>query len=217
LSLILKRGGGDELVSKKSFVMDIRGESECRESPLLSLESHCTAWIWFRWAIKLIILQVPGEGVAAGLNSLNLEACTKSLFIIHDSFKWAFVLKPASSWMACLTITVAQPLCEGANKIASCFNPGFKVNIEGILIHFRRDVCSICVGYVGHHAIEHFELSESETLKIILCKMNVAVYEKGHAVAYLVEELRYKPEGCGFYSRWGHLIFSIYQILPAAL
>jgi len=26
----------------------------------------------------------------------------------------------------------------------------------------------------------------------------------GHAVAQLVEALRYKPEGCGFDSRWCH-------------
>ena len=26
----------------------------------------------------------------------------------------------------------------------------------------------------------------------------------GYAVAQLVEALRYKPEGCGFDSQWGH-------------
>jgi hypothetical protein len=31
----------------------------------------------------------------------------------------------------------------------------------------------------------------------------------GQAVAQLVEELRYKPEGRGFHSRWCHLIFSL--------
>jgi len=30
----------------------------------------------------------------------------------------------------------------------------------------------------------------------------------GHAVAQLVETLPYKPEGCGFDSRWCHWIFS---------
>ena len=39
----------------------------------------------------------------------------------------------------------------------------------------------------------------------------------GHAVAQLVEVLRYKPEGCGFDSRWCHCIFFIYIIFPAAL
>jgi len=38
-----------------------------------------------------------------------------------------------------------------------------------------------------------------------------------HAVAQLVETLRYKPEGRGFYSRWCHWIFFIDIILPAAL
>jgi hypothetical protein len=31
----------------------------------------------------------------------------------------------------------------------------------------------------------------------------------GHAVAQLVETLRYKPEGRGFDSRWGHWDFSL--------
>ena len=31
----------------------------------------------------------------------------------------------------------------------------------------------------------------------------------GHAVAQLVEALHYKPEGCGFDSRWCHWIFSL--------
>jgi hypothetical protein len=40
--------------------------------------------------------------------------------------------------------------------------------------------------------------------------------ESGHAVAQLVEALRYKPEGRVFYSRWCHWNFSL-TILPAAL
>jgi hypothetical protein len=31
----------------------------------------------------------------------------------------------------------------------------------------------------------------------------------GYAVAQLVEELRYKPKGRGFDSRWGHWDFSL--------
>ena len=31
----------------------------------------------------------------------------------------------------------------------------------------------------------------------------------GHSVAQLVEALRYKSEGCGFDSRWGHRDFSL--------
>jgi hypothetical protein len=38
----------------------------------------------------------------------------------------------------------------------------------------------------------------------------------GHAVAYLVEALCYKPEGRGFEPRWGGF-FSVDLILPAAL
>jgi hypothetical protein len=36
-------------------------------------------------------------------------------------------------------------------------------------------------------------------------------------VAQLIEALSYKPEGCGFDSRWCHLTFSIDIIHPAAL
>jgi len=39
----------------------------------------------------------------------------------------------------------------------------------------------------------------------------------GHALAQLVEALRYKPEGRGFDSRWCHWIFFIDIILPATL
>jgi hypothetical protein len=36
-------------------------------------------------------------------------------------------------------------------------------------------------------------------------------------VVYLVEALYFKLEGHGFISQWGHYIFTIYVILPAAL
>jgi len=39
-------------------------------------------------------------------------------------------------------------------------------------------------------------------------------YEKGHAVAQLVEALRYKPEGRGFDSRWCHWKFSLTSFRP---
>jgi hypothetical protein len=39
----------------------------------------------------------------------------------------------------------------------------------------------------------------------------------GHVVALLVEALWYKPEGHGYDPQQGQWIFSIYQILPAAL
>jgi len=40
---------------------------------------------------------------------------------------------------------------------------------------------------------------------------------EGHAVAQLVEALRYKPKGRGFDSRWCHWIFFIDITLSAAL
>jgi len=38
---------------------------------------------------------------------------------------------------------------------------------------------------------------------------NPYMLEYGHAVAQLVEALRYKPEGRGFDSRWCHWNFSL--------
>ena len=41
------------------------------------------------------------------------------------------------------------------------------------------------------------------------CKQRIVKW--GHAVAQLVEALRYKPEGRGFDSRWCHWNFSLTQ------
>ena len=43
------------------------------------------------------------------------------------------------------------------------------------------------------------------------------IEHRGHAVAQLVEALRYKSEGHGFDSRWCQWNFSIDIILPAVL
>jgi hypothetical protein len=45
---------------------------------------------------------------------------------------------------------------------------------------------------------------------MVLTDHKSATYSKGmgHAVAQLVEALRYKPEDRGFISRWCHWIFS---------
>ena len=40
-------------------------------------------------------------------------------------------------------------------------------------------------------------------------QLNIIYHMRGHAVAQLVEALRYKSEGRGFYSRWCHWIFSL--------
>jgi hypothetical protein len=47
-------------------------------------------------------------------------------------------------------------IARGGNKIASYFNPGLKFNFGGILIHLRRGVCRIYMGYVGHDSIGHY-------------------------------------------------------------
>ena len=51
------------------------------------------------------------------------------------------------------------------------------------------------------YKIDKYETETKYLIKIILCK--------GHAVAQLVEALRYKSEGRGFDSRWCHWNFSL--------
>ena len=43
------------------------------------------------------------------------------------------------------------------------------------------------------------------------------VLKVGYAIVQLVEALRYKPEGRGFDSLWGSLVFFTDLILPTAL
>jgi hypothetical protein len=52
---------------------------------------------------------------------------------------------------------------------------------------------------------------------ITLIIIVITIFIRRHAVAQLVEALRYKPEGRGFDSRGCHWIFFIDIILPAAL
>jgi hypothetical protein len=43
----------------------------------------------------------------------------------------------------------------------------------------------------------------------VIIRLDLRTYENKHAVAQLVEALRYKPEGRGFDSRWCHWNFSL--------
>jgi hypothetical protein len=43
---------------------------------------------------------------------------------------------------------------------------------------------------------------------VVICNtLCLVTVRGGHAVAQLVEAQRYKPEGCGFDSRWHHWYF----------
>ena len=50
---------------------------------------------------------------------------------------------------------------------------------------------------------------------LVLAFVNSSI--RGHAVAQLVEALRYKPEGRGFDSRWCHWNFSLTSVSTMAL
>jgi hypothetical protein len=73
---------------------------------------------------------------------------------------------------------------------------------------------SVPVQYVPLHSLAHSASSHRPACywKIF---SSVLLDVRGHAVAHLVEALRYKPEGRGFHSRWCHCYFSlIYSFRP---
>jgi hypothetical protein len=51
-------------------------------------------------------------------------------------------------------------------------------------------------------------ITYSERVSVALVIQH-ALFCRGHAVAQLVEALRYKPKRRGFHSRWCHWIFSL--------
>jgi len=59
----------------------------------------------------------------------------------------------------------------------------------------------------GEYSVQRTKFSNEPTK--VLGFMKVYNYVVGHAVAQLVEALRYKPEGRGFDSRWCHWFFSL--------
>jgi hypothetical protein len=66
---------------------------------------------------------------------------------------------------------------------------------------------------LNHTAVEDRNLPKNENIKHLspkilawLAKVN---QRQGHEVVQLIEELRYKPEDCGFNFRWCHCDFSI--------
>jgi hypothetical protein len=84
------------------------------------------------------------------------------------------------------------------------------------------DICRYCAGIQGHHEKPLYRQQwrnkvERNQYKRRHEKNNTPSYTmvQGHAVAQLVEALRYKPEGRGFNFRWCHWIFSlIYSFQP---
>jgi len=55
--------------------------------------------------------------------------------------------------------------------------------------------------------ITRYETTQDISKKMVI--FPVLTFLLGHAVAQLVEALRYKPEGRGFESRWCYWIFSL--------
>jgi hypothetical protein len=53
------------------------------------------------------------------------------------------------------------------------------------------------------------EIVTSEVTSVLCFEVLPLLPETGHAVAQLVEALRYKPKGRGFDSRWCHWNFSL--------
>jgi len=66
-------------------------------------------------------------------------------------------------------------------------------------------VCST-VRMTKINASTHFERRQ---IPVVTVFQGNVMKNLGHAVAQLVEALTYKPEGCGFDSRWCHWNFSL--------
>jgi hypothetical protein len=74
---------------------------------------------------------------------------------------------------------------------------------------FHVTVVSYCFIHNIRRPHPHLFQSQNEGTT---CRVHLRILLRGywgHAVAHLVEALRYKPEGCGFDSRWCHLNFSL--------
>jgi len=74
-----------------------------------------------------------------------------------------------------------------------------------IAIFLKGFIVQLCVFYHFLHSCEELNPKICFTLLLIL---DQHTDQLGHAVAQLVEALRYKSEGRGFDSRWCHLNFS---------
>jgi len=83
-------------------------------------------------------------------------------------------------------------------------------------ITYIFSVSSVFGKYCSH--VPKFGTASNDVTIVHLWMICVGTHRHvGHAVAQLVEAMRYKPEGRGFDSRWCHWIFFIDIILPAAL
>jgi hypothetical protein len=72
------------------------------------------------------------------------------------------------------------------------------------------------LSYLSQFFLE-WEMFQKTAVEEIKTNLLCSFFRKGHAVAQLVEALRYKPLGRRFDSRWCDWIFFIDIILPAAL
>jgi hypothetical protein len=93
--------------------------------------------------------------------------------------------------------------------------------ITWVIASAFKDYMSTGWGLAGHlgclHKIRNEKNILFERLYYDNGTMLVLLTSQGQMAAQLIEALCYKPEACGFNSQWGHWIFSIYLILPAAL
>ena len=74
---------------------------------------------------------------------------------------------------------------------------------------FLINVCSLEVFFNAFNSVLAKTWINSWLIYVTICFRISTPFLKGHAVAQLVEALRYKPEGHGFDSRWCHWNFSL--------
>jgi len=77
----------------------------------------------------------------------------------------------------------------------------FNKNFNIIIPSFPRCMKNFHISHL--QCREHLQ-NNNKLLQITVYNYVCYTYSTGHAVAQLVEALRYKPEGPGFDSRWCH-------------
>jgi hypothetical protein len=88
--------------------------------------------------------------------------------------------------------------------------------VPNITLNMMYYYCKHKLYYVGNTLFLKNHASDYLTCEMVYLYVAIKVRPL-YAVAQLVEALCYKPEGRGFQNWWGHWIFSIDLILPAAL
>jgi hypothetical protein len=120
-------------------------------------------------------------------------------------------MRAHSSGRVTSVVTVREMQCAGVRSyILQLYHPRVRhihVKTPWLHSHASRSPISCMFDVRGsiHHSTIYKEKSNKMQKSVTILLFHT--YMKGHAVAHLVEALRYKPEGRGFDSRYCHWNF----------